>query len=510
MDEKIEKALLIKALQKKEEHKDNLSKTNNDCFIPLFSNKSRFLVLKGGGGSGKSIFVGRKVLDRIINERGHRILVCRKVAKTLRESCFQQLKSQISEHYDMSQFEINKTDMTITHKNSNQILFVGLDDAEKLKSIYNITSIWIEEATELDEQSFNQLDIRLRGKTSNYKQIIISFNPIHANHWLKKRFFDTKNDDVTISETTYKDNRFLDDAAKKVLESFKDTDPYYYTVYSEGNWGITGKTIFDAKQISERIEHLKQQEYWQGYFIYKLDIADKIIDKTITFVSDQTGYIRIYNHPKTGYPYVIGGDTSGEGSDSFTAQVLDNLTGKQVATLKHKFDEDMYAKQVYCLGKYYNNALVSIEVNYSTYPIKELERLGYHYQYIREHVDTYLNNTKKSYGFRTDKMTRPLIIANLVQIVRDHIELFSDIETLEEMLTFVRNENGRAEAMSGSHDDLTMALCIAYYCRSSGRHTIEAVRYQLPKDLPEDVRQDLEDDPAALKLYLESKSLLQQ
>lgn len=74
----------------------NLRETNNDTFLPLFWDEHRYLVLKGGGGSGKSIFSGRKILERVTTEPGHRWLVCRKVGRTLRESCFEQLKNQAS------------------------------------------------------------------------------------------------------------------------------------------------------------------------------------------------------------------------------------------------------------------------------------------------------------------------------------------------------------------------------------------------------------------------------
>jgi phage terminase large subunit len=100
----------------------------NPIYYPLYENKDRYLVLMGGGGSGKSIFAGQKLLKRLTEEKGHRFLVVRKVAKTLRDSCFQQLKGQISEYYDPLQFDINKTDMRIVYKpNGNEVIFSGLD-----------------------------------------------------------------------------------------------------------------------------------------------------------------------------------------------------------------------------------------------------------------------------------------------------------------------------------------------------------------------------------------------
>jgi phage terminase large subunit len=139
---------------------------------------------------------------------------------------------------------------------------------------------------------------------------------------------------------------------------------------------------------------------------------------------------------------------------------------------------------MYCLGKYYNNALIAVESNYSTHPIKELERLGYTRQYIREVEDSFTHSIKKAYGFQTTKLTRPLIIAELVGLVREHTELFFDNDTLEEMLTFVRNEKGKPEAQDGKHDDCIMATAIAYHARSQQSYYMEA-------DIIED---DIDDD----------------
>lgn len=446
----------------------NLLATNNDIFMPLFSNQSRYLVLMGGGGSGKSIFAGRKILERVTSEKGHRWLVVRKVARTLRESCYQQLKGQISQHYDYSDWKDNKTDMVMTYKNGSQIIFAGLDDVEKLKSIYNITGIWIEEASEIDEEDLNQLDIRLRGETKYYKQIIISFNPVDINHWLKKRFFDNKIDNATTHHSTYKDNRFLDDDAKLVLEAYKESDPYYYDVYCLGLWGVLGKTIFDKQKIQNRILELKEPVK-QGSFLFDYD-GLKITN--IQWQDDPQGFIKIYQDRKDRYPYVCGGDTAGDGSDNFTAHVLDNTTGAQVAVLKHQFDEDIYARQLYCLGNYYNNALLSPESNFSTYPLKELERLGYPKMYVREREDTFTGGITKSLGFKTTSQTRPIIIAGLVALVRENVELINDRDTLEEMLTFVRNEKGRPQAQNGSHDDLIMGLAISHYIRNQQSYTL--------------------------------------
>ena len=333
--------------------------TNNTSFADLIFDKHRYIILKGGGGSGKSIFAGRMILERCTTEPGHRWLCVRKVARTLRESCFEQLRDQAYEFYSDSVAFIPKGksgDMYIRLKNGSEILFSGLDDVEKLKSIYNITGIWIEEASELDQQDFNQLDIRLRTNFDHYLQMILSFNPISATHWLKKRFFDEKDERARIHESTYKDNRFLGEEQKRTLENFKDTDPYYYQVYCLGQWGITGRTVFQAQALSERLEELRKEQKKTGRFEILTNDSGRV--QSWKWNEEDDGDITIYKEPETGRPYVIGGDTAGDGSDWFAAQVLDNITGEQVAVLHKKYDEDEYARQLYCLGKKYNEALL--------------------------------------------------------------------------------------------------------------------------------------------------------
>ena len=195
----------------------------------------------------------------------------------------------------------------------------------------------------------------------------------------------------------------------------------------------------------------------------------RIQDGTIRWVEAEDGYISIYEDRRAGVPYVIGGDTAGEGSDWFAGQALDNTTGRQVCTLRQQFDEDLYAKQLYCLGRYYNDALVAVEANFSSYPIKELQRLRYPRQYVRTAEDSYTHRRQKRYGFRTTSVTRPLAIAELVRAAREAPELIRDGQTLREMLVFVKNERGRPEAMAGEHDDCVMALAIAQYARPQQR-----------------------------------------
>ncbi len=469
----------------------DLRDTNNEAFLPLFFDDHRYLVLKGGGGSGKSIFAGRKVLERCVAERGHRFLVCRKVGRTLRNSCFQQLLGQIGRYFADVPVNVRHGDMTIVFPESgSEILFSGLDDVEKLKSIYNITGIWIEEASELLESDFNQLDIRLRGETDHYKQIILSFNPISIVHWLKLRFFDAYDERALLHESTYKDNRFLDADAKKTLEDFKGSDDYYYDVYCLGNWGVTGRTVFDGRAVSRRIAEIAPPA--------KVGVMDDDTER-VRFLPEKAGWLRIYHEPTPRRPYVIGGDTAGDGSDACVLQVLDGISGEQVAVLRSvDMDEDVFARQCFCLGRWYNDALIALEANFSTFPIRELERLRYPKQFVREQFDDFTHKVKLSFGFRTDVKTRPVIISDLVRLVREHVELINDKTTLEEMLTFIRDpETYKPQAEEGARDDCVMALAIAYFARSSGQARLSESAPRAETVWTEDMKEDYENASAA-------------
>lgn len=437
-------------------------KVFNDVYLPFLDNTDRYLAFYGGGSSGKSYFIGQRWIYRQIHPERHNLLVVRQTGDTNRKSTFPLLKQVIS-NWNLSQhFKINESDMRIKCLlTGNEIAFAGLDDVEKIKSITfengELTEIWCEEATEMQEADINQLKVRLRGGKSK-KQMVLSFNPINIQHWIKRHFIDSGL--ATVCFSTYKDNKFLTDDDRKALEDLKHTDEYTYNVYCLGHWGIIGKTVFDARAIQARLEAIPKA-IKTGYFKYDYD---GLRITNIRWVNDRNGYIKLYQMPNVPRftKYAIGGDTAGEGSDFFTGHVIDAKTGEQVAHLRHQFGADQYARQMYCLGKYYKDALIGIEANFDSYPIMELQRLGYTKQYVREAQDTYTGKTEKRFGFRTTSLTRPTILSRLIEIVREHCYLLNDKETLEELLTIIRNEKGRIEAPEGGHDDDMMGLAIAY------------------------------------------------
>ena len=221
----------------------------------------------------------------------------------------------------------------------------------------------------------------------------------------------------------------------------------------------SGTGVFDNEQIVLRLERLPSPagrgEFTDG-----------------EWTESETGAITLYELPEEGVPYVLGGDTAGEGSDYFTAIVIDNVSGRIAAKLRQKYSEPEYVRQIYALGRFYNDALVAIETNFSTYPVMKLQEMEYPNQYSREREDTYTRQMRKSYGFRTDRQSRPRAIANLVEVFSSHPEWFIDRELLEEMLTFCYNEDHRPEALAGKHDDLVMGAAITYAVRHQQRMTV--------------------------------------
>lgn len=226
----------------------------------------------------------------------------------------------------------------------------------------------------------------------------------------------------------------------------------------------TGRCIFDKDAIINRLRYVPKP-IKQGYFVYNEEKAKQNIMTDIKWVNDRNGFIKLYQLPNTPHhtEYCIGGDTAGDTTgDEFSSDVIDAKSLEQVATLTMQTDEDLYAKQMYCLGMYYKWALIGIETNYSTYPQKKLEELGYPKFYVRETVDRFDKSVTKQFGFNTNKKTKPLALSHLVELVREHTDIFNDEKTLRQMLTFVKKDNGKQEAEEGYHDDKVMSIAIGH------------------------------------------------
>ena len=226
---------------------------NEVYYDDLFDYTCRYQVFYGGAGSGKSHYVFQKAIIKALNDK-RKILVIRKVAATLKDSCFQMALDTLSKFQLISSCRVNHSTLSIELPNGSVMLFKGCDNSEKIKSIAGITDLIIEEATELTEDEFSQLDLRLRAKVPHL-QCYLMFNPVSKINWCFKHWFANGTPPNTkIIKTTYKDNRFLPPAYVASLERMKETNYTYWNIYANGEFCSLDKLIFtNWRQSDEEV-----------------------------------------------------------------------------------------------------------------------------------------------------------------------------------------------------------------------------------------------------------------
>lgn len=282
-----------------------------------------------------------------------------------------------------------------------------------------------------------------------------------TDKWLKQRIEWLKNskglDEYQISWYVNKYNRYLD----------KNSIKQEYPCSPEEAFISSGECEFDKDKIINRLNEI-DGKCTKLDFTYKLkqnEYSKEIFD--IRKIVSSLGNIDIFIEPDYGERYCIGCDTAGTGEDFFTAVVERVRDAKTVAVYRvRRIDEDLFARQVYCLGRYYNNANIAMEVNYSFTPVRELYMLEYPCIYSR-------SDGLEGLGFKTTAITRPLIINELKTAFREDPTIEVSKEVLLEMLSFVRNKSGRPEAINGKHDDLVMAKAIAHYIRDESGTSLQ-------------------------------------
>ena len=230
--------------------------------------KGRYRVCKGSRASKKSKTTALWYIVNMMKYKGSNLLVVRKTFRTLKDSCFTELKWAINRLCVQNHWEIKESPLELTYKPTGQkIYFRGLDDPLKVTSItVNVGSLcwmWIEEAYEImKEDDFNILDESIRGGVEDglFKQITLTFNPWNERHWIKKRFFDAEKDpDILAITTNYMCNEWLDKADLKVFETMKKNNPRRYRVAGLGEWGIVEGIIFERwKEESFRLDDIKK------------------------------------------------------------------------------------------------------------------------------------------------------------------------------------------------------------------------------------------------------------
>lgn len=215
--------------------------------------KGRYRVVKGSRASKKSTTTALNMIYRIMTYPNSNGLVIRKVFRTIKDSCFSQLKWAIHRLKVDKYWKATNSPLELTYLPTGQkILFRGLDDPLKVTSVAvdkgSLCFLWIEEAYEImNEDDFNMLDESIRGQVPDglFKQITLTLNPWNDRHWIKKRFFDAEDKDILAITTNYKCNEWLDESDLKVFETMKTHNPKRYRVAGLGEWGVVDGLVYE-------------------------------------------------------------------------------------------------------------------------------------------------------------------------------------------------------------------------------------------------------------------------
>ena len=215
--------------------------------------KGRYRVVKGSRASKKSTTTALNMIYRIMTYPDSNGLVIRKVFRTVKDSCFSQLKWAIHRLKVDKYWKATNSPLELTYLPTGQkILFRGLDDPLKVTSVAvdkgSLCFLWIEEAYEImSEDDFNMLDESIRGQVPAglFKQITLTLNPWNDRHWIKRRFFDREDKDILAITTNYKCNEWLDKADLKVFDEMKIHNPKRYRVAGLGEWGVVDGLVYE-------------------------------------------------------------------------------------------------------------------------------------------------------------------------------------------------------------------------------------------------------------------------
>ena len=255
-------------------------------FYPLlFDYSHRWEFYCGSAGSGKSFSICQKLIIRCCKEP-IRVLVCRRYATTLRNSCFALFKEVLAKWQLTQYVKIKETDMSITFPNGAQIIMVGLDTEEKLLSLTNISCVWVEEAYEVEKEKVEQLNLRMRGTAAN-QQIILSWNPISKSSYLYDFTVVNPPASSIFHHSTYKHNPFLNAEYVAALDEMAVRNPAKYRVYGLGEWGVDVEGLVITNWRTEEFDAMELAasglEHRAGMDVGWIDpsaIVDTLYDKT--------------------------------------------------------------------------------------------------------------------------------------------------------------------------------------------------------------------------------------
>jgi PBSX family phage terminase large subunit len=319
----------------------------NTKYLPAITRPKIYNILYGGAGSGKSQTMIQFFLSELLSHGendNETYVVLRKVAATIRTSVYMDFKNKIYE-WGLSDLITAYDGIFEFRSRSNKIIFMGVDNPEKLKSLAQAKYIWVEEATELTKEDFIQVTLRLRGISKHQKRFFLTFNPVSDSHWIKERFFDkppeVEKDKILIMHSTYKDStKFLDKEYPIRMEALKEVDYTYWDVYANGNWGVWDRETLYVQYFDPKnhvVEgYLRAHPDYPLYLTFDFNITNTCV--VIQFSKNAPGHnnygtinvIKTYRHGDLGdlcnmikqeFPgmrYVVNGDPAGQARSAFT------------------------------------------------------------------------------------------------------------------------------------------------------------------------------------------------
>lgn len=355
--------------------------------------------------------------------------------------------------------------------------------------VYETTANGYNDAKALwDSNSCNNLFFAWWQTAEYYKDDVSVIDDV-TDAWLVERIQLLRNKGLTDNQIAWYVDKYNSYTDKQLIRQ-------EYPCSADEAFIASGSSIFGDEEVLRRLDGANDAEYVCDFEYSRRYLDDNtVVLSDVELVEKAAGAIKIYQLPKNGHYYTIGGDTAGDGSDHFIAQVIDVQTLEQCAVFdRESIDEDEYSEIVYLLAQLYNHALIAIEVNFSTYPTRYItERLQYSNVYLRQEFDSIAQKYSARYGFKTTAITRPNIISDLVVIFRENANLIKDKTTLREMLVFVKDKKGKPQAIDGYHDDNVMALAIAYWARQQQRIETtpqQSNELQLPWQLQDENKQN--------------------
>lgn len=268
---------------------------NRHIFDNLYNYDNFTEVHYGGASSGKSHGVFQKVILKALNPKfkhPRKILVLRKVGATVRDSVFADIMSSLSYFGILDKCRINMSAFRITLPNGAEFIFKGMDNPEKIKSIKGISDVVMEEASEFTLDDYTQLTLRLRDKKHLEKQIYLMFNPVSKANWVYNAFFVKNPKNTVVYQTTYKDNRFLDEVTRENIEELANRNEAYYKIYALGQFATLDKLIFP--KYEKRLLNKDKLSHLPSFF--GLDYG---------FINDPSAFLHVKIDDKNKKLYVL-------------------------------------------------------------------------------------------------------------------------------------------------------------------------------------------------------------